>query len=88
MLPMTSNDRLVWAWGAFVSGTLAYVYLLSHFQPERNKLTKFVTKWTNRRYTRFEFIQPRIRTLFVGLLLAILFFACAIGALVGIPLSR
>lgn len=47
---MTFGEWLACLWITMILAALAYSYVLSYLQPNRNGLTRFVTNWSNRKY--------------------------------------
>lgn len=68
---MTLGERVAWAWATVWAVALAYAYLLSYAQPNRNRLTKVVTKWSSRKFGRWS-IVGRPQMLLLGALFAVL----------------
>jgi hypothetical protein len=68
---MTPGERVAWGWSTGWAIGLAFVYFWSYFRPGQNRLTRFVTRWSDRRFGRWQ-IVGRTQTLLLGILFACL----------------
>lgn len=87
MLPMTTRERLLVGWCTVVAIGLAVTYLISYLRPNRNRLTRFVTRVTDYRYSRVEFVDPPFRTLVLSILFACLAIIGAVMVMLGVKPS-
>lgn len=82
MTPMTFAERLASAWTTVVAAVLAYAYLLTYAQPNRNRMTKFIAEWSNRKYGRWSLEGPK-QLLFLGILFSIIATGAAVLTILG-----
>jgi hypothetical protein len=76
---MTAAERAAYAWATVWAVATAFVCVMTYLQPNRNRITQMVNRWSERRATRFDVAgRPRL------LMLAILF---SLMAIVGIVLT-
>jgi hypothetical protein len=82
MTRMTLIERLACAWSTAVAAALAYIYLLTYMNPNRNPVTRFVTNWSNRKYGAGSLEGPK-QVLFLGILFSLMAIAGAVLTVLG-----
>jgi hypothetical protein len=82
---MSPEERLVWAWSTAWAVAFAVVYLWSYWRPDHNRMTRFLTRWSDRRFGRWQ-IAGRAQMLVLGVLFACLAVAGMIVTRLGLRL--
>ena len=79
---MSVVERLAFAWSTSISAALAYIYVLTYMNSNRNRVTRFVTDWSNRKWGRGSLEGPN-QVLFLAVLFSLMTSALAVLALLG-----
>jgi hypothetical protein len=79
---MSFVERLAFAWSTIIVAALAYIYGLSYVNPNRNRVTRFVTNWSNRKWGRGSLEGPK-QVLFLGILFSLMAIAGIVLTVLG-----